>query len=341
MAKERLTSFDIAYLAGVSQPTVSRALRGSASVSEQTRKRILAIAKQHNYTVDRHASSLRTQRSNTLALLFFEDPTDDDTMINPFFLAMLGSITRAAADRGHDLLISFQSQDSDWHAAYRDSRRADGIILLGYGDYTEYAPKLARLEAQDTPFVLWGLPPGHEAVGTAIGSDNVQGGHVATRHLLERGRRRIAFLGSVSAGCPEFQARFDGHAAALAEHDLGIEPALMADARSIEEDGRVAMRAILSRGVAFDAVFAVSDLIALGAIHTLQEAGLRVPEDVAVVGFDDIPSAALGSPPLTTVAQDVRTAGTALVEALLARIAGQKVESRLLPTRLVVRKSSG
>ena len=127
----KATSFDIAQLAGVSQPTVSRALRGSPTVSEPTRLRIEEIARRLNYKVDKNASNLRSQHSNTLALLLFEDPTPDASMINPFFLSMLGSITRSCAMRGYDLLVSFQQLSSDWHTDYEDSRKADGIILLG------------------------------------------------------------------------------------------------------------------------------------------------------------------------------------------------------------------
>src|ERR1700674_5874943 len=134
----KATSIDIAYLAGVSQSTVSRALRGSPTVSEETRKRIEEIAQRLNYTVDKNASNLRSQRSNTIALLFFEDPTTDDSLINPFFLSMLGSITRACSQRGYDLLISFQQLSGDWHVDYQDSGKADGLILLGYGDSVDY-----------------------------------------------------------------------------------------------------------------------------------------------------------------------------------------------------------
>ena len=155
-APGKATSFDIAFLAGVSQPTVSRALRGSPSVREETRKRVEAIAQQLNYKVDKNASNLRCQRSNTLALLLFEDPTSDDSLINPFFHSMLGSITRACAQRGYDLLISFQQQSGNWHEDYEDTRKADGLILLGYGDYLEYRGRLARLVEQGTHFVLWG-----------------------------------------------------------------------------------------------------------------------------------------------------------------------------------------
>ena len=150
------TSFDIAYLAGVSQPTVSRALRGSKSVSAATRANIQRIAQELNYTVDKNASSLRSQRTHTLALLFFEDPNPDESMINPFFLSMLGSITRECARRGYDLLISFQQMHNDWHVTYQDSHRSDGIILLGYGDYQLYLTKLEHLVEMGTKFVRWG-----------------------------------------------------------------------------------------------------------------------------------------------------------------------------------------
>jgi DNA-binding LacI/PurR family transcriptional regulator len=136
--KDKATSFDIAYLAGVSQSTVSRALRDSPQVNKETREKVQAIARQLNYKVDKNASNLRKQRSSTLALLLFEDPTTDESLINPFFLSMLGSITRACARNGQDLLVSFQQLSDDWHADYEDSKKADGIILLGYGDYVDY-----------------------------------------------------------------------------------------------------------------------------------------------------------------------------------------------------------
>src|SRR6187401_2223103 len=181
------TSIDIAYLAGVSQPTVSRALRGSPMVSEETRRRIVTIAQQLNYKVDKNASNLRCQHSNTLALLLFEDPTPDDSQINPFFLSMLGSITRASARQGYDLLISFQQLSGDFRQDYEDSRKADGIILLGYGDYEEYRPRLERLVDQGTHFVRWG-PVLEGQPGISVGCDNLQGGYEVTRHLLSAGR---------------------------------------------------------------------------------------------------------------------------------------------------------
>jgi DNA-binding LacI/PurR family transcriptional regulator len=337
------TSFDIAHLAGVSQPTVSRALRGSPTVNPATRQRIEAIAKRLNYTVDRAASNLRSGRTRTLAALLFQDAPasngPDDTPVNPFFLAMMGAMMRACADNGHDLLVSFQQMGSDWHVDYEDSHRADGLILLGYGDYADYRAKLDQLVAQGTHFVRWGsVQPGEP--GLTVGCDNRGGGRTAAAHLVERGRRRIAFLGDATDHYPEFRDRHRGYADALADAGLAADPALQVHALSSEEEGERAARELLARGVPFDAVVCASDLIALAAMRVLAEGGRRVPEDVAVIGFDDIPAAGLANPPLTTVAQDVGAAGRTLIETLLGRIRDKPVIDKVLPTRLVVRRST-
>lgn len=337
--KGKATSLDIAYLAGVSQPTVSRALRGSPMVNEETRKRILRIARELNYKVDKNASSLRLRNAGTLALLFFEDPTADDSLINPFFHSMLGSITRACALQGYDLLVSFQQLSKDWQADYEDSNKADGIILLGYGDYQQSRQRLQLLVEQGTHFVRWGAAlPGQP--GISIGSDNYQGGLDITDHLLAQGCRRIAFLGHASNHYPEFEERYRGHATALAQHGLVADPALQFDAITTELSGYSACLALLDSGNAFDAVCAASDLIAIGAMRALRERGLRVPQDVAVSGFDDIALAASVAPALSTVQQDTKQAGTLLVESLVALIRGEAAQSRTIPVRLALRDSS-
>ncbi|MEA9912326.1 LacI family DNA-binding transcriptional regulator [Xanthomonas campestris pv. raphani] len=337
--KGKATSLDIAYLAGVSQPTVSRALRGSPMVNEDTRQRILRIARELNYKVDKNASSLRLRNAGTLALLFFEDPTADDSLINPFFHSMLGSITRACALQGYDLLVSFQQLSKDWQADYEDSNKADGIILLGYGDYQESRQRLQLLVEQGTHFVRWGAAlPGQP--GISIGSDNYQGGLDITEHLLAQGCRRIAFLGHASNHYPEFEERYRGHVAALALQHVVADAALQFDAITTELSGYTACLALLDSGQAFDAVCAASDLIAIGAMRALRERGLRVPQDVAVSGFDDIALAASVAPALSTVQQDTKQAGALLVESLVALIRGDAAQSRTIPVRLAVRESS-
>ena len=336
----RPTSFDIAYMAGVSQPTVSRALRDDKAVSEATREKIKRIAQELNYTVDKNASSLRSQRSNTIALLFFEDPTSDDSMINPFFLAMLGSITRACANHGLDLLISFQKLEDNWHTRYHDSHRADGLILLGYGDFTVYRERLKQLEEQGTKFARWGSVS-TDLGGTTLGSDNAGAGRLAGEHLLSKGRKRIAFLGHADEHYPEFESRYQGLCEAMRDAGVEPDPELQFDALTQESEGHAAAKALIASGKSFDAIFAASDLIAIGAMRALAEAGISVPGDVAVIGFDDIPAASLTAPPLTTIMQDIKGAGERLVETLLAQIEGRERPDNRLPTRLVKRGSTG
>ena len=339
MTQRRPTSFDIAAIAGVSQPTVSRALSGSPSVSAETRARVLAAAEQLNYKVDKNASGLRRQHSRTLALLFFEEASQDGALINPFYLSMLGAMVRSCAAHGYDLLISSQQLSADWHVDYEDSRKADGIVLLGYGDYVEYRPKLEKLVERGTHFVRWGSA-GEGQIGAVVGSDNEQGGFDATEHLLQAGRRNIAFIGTAEPGYPEFLDRWRGYCRAL--RAAGIEPdsRLLAEADASEASGRAAAVAMMDSGARFDAIFAASDVTAIGAMHALQRCGRRIPEDVAVVGFDDIPAASLSSPPLTTVTQDARKAGEALIEALIQAVELGRTSDRLMPVRLTVRESS-
>ena len=339
MTARRPTSFDIAALAGVSQPTVSRALSGNPSVSAETRERVLKAARELHYTVDKYASGLRRRQSKTIALLFFEDPTPDDTLINPFYLSMLGSLARACAARGYDLLISMQQLSGDWHVDYEDSRKADGILLLGYGAYLTARPRLEQLVEQGTHFVRWGAAKAGQ-VGTTVGSDNEQGGYLAGRHLVDRGRSAIAFLGTITEDCPEFVERWTGYKRALAEAGLSQDERLRIDAAPSEEAGRAAALKLLDQGIPFDGIFATSDLAAIGAMRALHEAGIDVPSDVSIVGYDDLAAARMSEPALTTVAQDTRQAGETLVDTLIAKIEERAPESVLLPVRLVVRGSS-
>ncbi|RAO78233.1 LacI family DNA-binding transcriptional regulator [Dyella jiangningensis] len=332
------TSLDIAQLAGVSQSTVSRALRGDPMVNEKTRERVREIARRLDYTVDKNASNLRSQQTRTLALLFFEDPTPDESNINPFFMSMQGWIARVCSERGYDLLVSFQQMSRNWHAEYTGSHKADGLILLGYGDFVAYRSKLDALVQSGTRFVRWGSLL-LDQPGITIGSDNQLGGRMVTEHLVAQGRRRVAFIGAPEHS-PEVMERYRGYQAALRAAGIEVDPALRIDAVTSQQSGHDAVLELLDRGLTFDAVFGASDLIAIGAMRALAERGLKVPEQVAVAGFDDIAMAANVSPSLTTVAQDTRRAGRLLVEALIALIEGKPVQSICLPAHLVVRESS-
>jgi len=338
--KGKATSFDIAYRAGVSQSTVSRALRNSPLVSEETRKKIQEIARELNYTVDKNASSLRSQTSTTLALLLFEDPTSDDSLINPFFLSMLGSITRECATQGYDLLVSFQELNADWHSVFKDSNKADGLILLGYGDYTDYESKLRELVENGTPFVRWGAAT-ESIKTTSIGCDNHYGGHQGTQHLISLGRKHFGFVGTCNDSAPEFMARYEGYVSALNEAGIEVRVDMQADAVNTAEEGAEATKRLLDSGKPLDAIVVASDLLATGVINELSSRGYKLPDDVAIVGFDDIPLARYTSPALTTCRQDTTAAGQQLVDKLVEMIRGEPVSNSFMKTKLIVRESCG
>lgn len=336
----KATSFDIAYRAGVSQSTVSRALRDSPLVNLETREKIKKIAKELNYKVDKNASNLRSKHSATIALLLFEDPTTDDSQINPFFLSMLGSITRACAANSYDLLVSFQQLSRDWHAEYEDTHKADGLILLGYGDYKDYQSKLEMLEAQGTHFVLWGASK-NDQPGVSIGCDNFQGGYELVQHLISKNRKQVAYVGGANDRCPEFFDRYKGASKALRDNGLSVDPELQIDAITTEQSGYAATEKLLEKNKHIDAIFCASDLIAIGCIKALRDKGIEVPRQIAVVGYDDIPIAEFTRPALTTVQQDTKKAGEVLVENLIKQIKDEPAEGCLLPAKLIIRDSCG
>lgn len=340
MKKNKPTSFDIAHLAGVSQPTVSRALRDSPLVSRETRRKVKKIAKELNYHVDVNARNLRSQSTNTIALLLCEDIDTGSGAINPFFLSMLGSITHAAARVGYDVLISFQQLSDDWNAEYEDANRADGIIFLGYGDYTNYIKKISRLDEVDAHFITWG-PVIENQPGHFMGCNNIQGGYLFSKHLLDLGHRHIAFIGSNNDDSPELKDRYAGYV--QAHQELGVDhiPELQVACDSSEDHSYEAVKQLLKKQSGIDALCCASDLIAIGAIKAIKELGHKVPYDIPVVGFDDIPTARHMAPALTTVRQDTALAGELLVDNLLKLINGEHIESTLLPTTLIIRESCG
>jgi DNA-binding LacI/PurR family transcriptional regulator len=340
MAGRKATSFDIAALAGVSQSTVSRALRDSPLVNPGTRERVKAIAQELNYQVDRTASSLRTGNTRTLALLLFEDAPEAASSINPFFLSMLGSITRACSAHDYDLLVSFQRPEEDWYARYEEAHRADGLILLGYGDYVNAHPTLQRLADSGAHWVIWG-PRLEFEHGICVGCDNRLGGYQAARHLLDQGRRKLAFLGCNSEQAPEFAERYLGYTQALAEAGIPTDDSLQVYAESFEASGAGAVESLMTAVEGIDGLVCASDLIALGAMRWLRSHGHDVPGEIAVIGFDDIEAAAHCSPALTTMRQDVKVAGETLVEMLLQLIETGTEKSRLMEPHLIVRESCG
>lgn len=329
---------DLARLAGVSASTVSRALNDSPLVSEETRARIQALARQYDFQLHAGAQSLRLQRTQALAVVVDKGPGNDRIMSDPFLLELLGEIATNAARHRYDVLISqAQDQAQDWYRYFIGGGRADGLIMLAHmGARTQRAQRLLESGA---PFVVWGpAMPGQPYC--SVGSDDYQGGYSAVEHLIRLGRRRIAMLG-VHDDCLELKLRFEGYRDALQAAGLEVESRFLAHSHSSSQGGYEAMRRLLVRAPDLDAVFVGSDVMAIGALEGLRSAGRTVPEDVAVVGYDDIALAAYCSPPLTTVRQNLPVAGRLLVERLLDAIEGRPVAPVMLPTELIVRRSCG
>ncbi|WP_338645712.1 LacI family DNA-binding transcriptional regulator [Novosphingobium olei] len=332
----RVTSFDVAEAAGVSQSTVSRALAGDTSISEPTRKRVIEAAQKLNYQVDENAARLRRGKTGTLALVMICRPGQDRKDINPFYFALLGSTCAAASARGYEVLVAFQDSAANFWGHYQERRKADGMIVIGTSENTEAWDYFGALP-EGTNWVCWGAPNDNFPW---IRSDNAAGAALATRHMLVRGYRQIVCLGSETSPQRQFKERFDGYAAAMRE--AGLEPVLQKIERGLprEEQGRRAAAALAESGRPFDAVFGVSDEIALGALKELSRRGIAIPDDVGVVGFDGVRAGQWSVPPLTTVESDFEVAGSLLVDRLIATIGGEAPSPRRVPVRLVVRGST-
>jgi len=326
---------DIARLAGVSVATVSRALNGSKLINVDTRTRIEALARSMNYTINVGAQNLRLRQNRAVAVIVPFDPDTHQSLSDPFFLSLIGSIADALTARGLEMLLSRAPVDDLEQATQCvDAGRASGIILIGQWHLHKHLNSMAK---RRVPFVVWGAKMRRQDYAT-VGGDNRRGGELATAHLLASGARRIAFLGD--DGLPEIGERLEGYLLAHEKADVRPVVTLRRSTPFLQSRIVADVEDLVSNGHRFDALFAASDLMALTAIGTLQRLGRRVPDDVQVVGYDDIPLAAFFHPALTTVRQPIAQAGEELVDSLLSQLEGEAPACRLLPTELVARESS-
>ncbi|MBI5721904.1 MAG: LacI family DNA-binding transcriptional regulator [Burkholderiales bacterium] len=326
---------DIARLAGVSVSTVSRALNGSTLVNAQTRERVEQLARSLNYAINLGAQNLRLRKNQTIAVVVPYDSKARQHISDPFFLSIVGSIADALTDRGYDMLLSrVDAERLDSAAQLFDSGKALGLVIIGQWRHHD---QLNELAARKVPLVVWGGQLAQQLY-CSVGGDNIGGGLQATRHLLQQGRRRIAFVGD--AGLPEVRLRRQGYWQGL--HEAGLEPDARLEVAAPFEisAAREALDRLAAGRTRFDGLVACSDLLALQAVQALRSVKRRVPADVAVVGYDDMPVATYSDPPLTTVHQPVGLAGAEIVDAMLGLLRGERVAPRTLPVHLVVRESA-
>lgn len=318
------TMADLAALAGVSAITVSRALADSPLVNAETAARVKAIAEAQGYAFNVSARNLRLRSNRTVAVIVEMKPSQDRRMSDPYPLDLLGGISQELASAGYCVLLSTR-QGGDAAAV----RGADAVILLGQGAHEDAVETVARWHL---PMVVWGAQVPHDAHVT-VGSDNRRGGALAAERFVALGRHRIAFLGDTAHA--EVAARLTGFETVLSAHRLKVAQAK--PAAFTVAAGAKATHALLERQPQIDALFAASDLLAIGAVRALTEHGRRVPDDVSVIGYDDTPLGATYVPALSSVHQNLHEGGVLLARKALALIEGREVESETLPTNLVVR----
>lgn len=333
----RPTITEIAQLAGVSKSTVSRVVTGSPGVSPPARERVEAVIAQYGYTPNRAARNLVTRSTGSIGLVVSEG--DGRVFSDPFFASIVRGATQVVRPLGIHLVLLLADDGAERREIldYLRRRHVDGVLLVS--THTE-DPLPQSLIAAGLPAVLSGRPLQPTPI-SYVDVDSVAGAELAVAHLVERGRTRIATVAGPSdmaAG----QDRLTGWAKGLRAHGLPAGDDLVAYGDFDRGSGGRAVEALLERGTAFDGLFVASDLMALDVLPALATRGLRVPEDVSVVGFDDSVAAAQVRPALTTVRQPVEAMGAALTRMLLDRIADPDtaVTSQVYAPTLVVRASS-
>ncbi|MEL6364429.1 MAG: LacI family DNA-binding transcriptional regulator [Pseudomonadota bacterium] len=336
MAKRGARLEDLAQLANVSIATVSRALNDSPAVNEETKRRIWRIAREQNYAFRPHMPAMLSGATSTVSVVIPTPQGRKGDLADPFFLELIGGVGEAAREAGSDICISHLAP-RDFHdlTELMASSRAEGVIFLGQSFLHERFNRLAETDAR---FVVWGAAlPGQRYC--SVGSDNIKGGRRATLHLARLGRKRIAFFGDTEA--PEVLQRYRGYLDAMEEAGLEATDDLLAPVHFEVESAEAAVEQMIAQDTPLDGIVAASDLIALGAVRGLMKHGVGVPEDVSVVGYDDIFPSRYARPALTTIAQDMVKAGRLLVSKLKSAMAGRDIPSERLPTDLIVRESCG
>jgi DNA-binding LacI/PurR family transcriptional regulator len=334
LTREKVNSLvDLAKLAGVSPGTVSRALSDTGMISKTTRERIKALALEHDFRPNPLARNLRTKRTGAIGVVLPLGHEANQHVSDPFFMTLLGHLADALTERGYDLLLSrVIPRDDRWLPQIIDSGRVDGVLVIGQSNQAHVIDSVA---ARYRPMVVWGAQlPGQ--VHCTVGSDNLMGGRIAARHLIDAGCKRISFLGDATA--PEFGQRLEGVQATLAAS--GLPPAEALPVHLTAEIAHEVILAYLKGAKLPDGIIAASDIIAMSAIRALSECGMAVPEQVQVVGYDDIFVAEHTSPPLTTVRQNLKLGAELMVDMLFKRMAGEDTASVAMPPELIVRGST-
>jgi DNA-binding LacI/PurR family transcriptional regulator len=327
---------DIAERAGCSVMTVSKALRDASDVSPETKTRIKLLAQQLGYVPDSGAQGLRTRTSKLFGLVI-------SSMVNPIFSRVVLAIEARAYELGYDVLLAHTHNIPEREEACIRrflSRRVDGLFISPVYRMSTEARIYQELLARKTPTVLLGHTAPFCSQFVNVETDDLLASYGATQHLVKLGHKRIAFFAGPQA-VPWTQERFEGYRRALREAGMDVDDKLVFQAGRTIEDGANAALQMINESADATAVQAVNDLVAVGCAQTLLKQGLRIPEDVSVVGFGNVLISEHFRVPLTTTRQPKFRLGSAAVDCMVQMLRGNRPESKRLPAELVVRASSG
>jgi LacI family transcriptional regulator len=329
--KARATIYDVARVAGVSSATVSRVFAGRAAVAPDTRREVLESARALGYRPNTVARALATQEADTIALLLPD-------ITNPFFPSLVKELQAEAGKAGLTLLLCDTEDDVDVERRYLDtllSKQISHVLVIGLrldrAGIEEYTAAGLTFVALDRAI------PSSDAL--LVQSDNREGARMAVRHLVDLGHERIAHLAGPS-GLSVSRDRARGYRDALEAAGIAHDPALVLGGAFSEEGGAQALDQLLATGVEHTAIFAANDLIAIGALFAAHERGLRVPEDLSIVGFDDVSLTRYTSPQITTVRQNVPAIARAAVGFVQDEVPARRRRKVTLPVRLEIRQST-
>ena len=328
------TITDLARIAGVSPGTVSRALAGKSLVNTKTREKIEAIAREHGFRPNQMASGLRRQKTGVIGVVI---PLGHDTrqqISDSFFMTLLGYLADELTREGYDLMLRrvVPETDADWLDRFIGSGMIDGVIVIGQSDQFD---RIEDVADGYLPMVVWGNHTEGQR-HCVVGTDNRLGGRLAAERLIAAGAGRLAFLGDTKP--MEFAARYAGAQDVAAR--MGVPIVALPTHLSPDRAGEEIARHLADNAGQIDGIFAATDTLAALCLTALRERGLAVPDDMRLVGFDDLPIARQTVPPLTTVRQDIAAGARGLVDLLLRRLAGESTESLVLPPNLVIRQSA-
>jgi LacI family transcriptional regulator len=327
---------DVALRAGVSVMTISKALRDAPDISPATKARIKILAEQMGYVPDSAAQNLRNRTSKLFGLVI-------PSVTNPIFARMVSAIEEHTRELGYDLILvhTHNLPDREESAIRRLlSRRVDGLFISPVYRLAPTAPIYEELKRRGIPTVILGQCAPFCQQFASVATDDLGGSHAATSHLLQLGHKRIAFF-SGPLGSPWAHERLEGYRRALRDANIEPDDRLVFTAGSTIDEGENAALQLINESLRVTAVQAVNDLVAIGAANVFLNQGIKIPQDLSVVGFGNILASEYFRVALTTLRQPKRRMGIAAVECMLQLLKGETPESRRLPADLIVRASSG